>query len=165
LLDMTRLEGGAMHLNRELTDLLDLITTVTGQMSRELAQHKVTIEVPDDLPLVKVDAVLIAQVLTNLLDNGCKYSQPGAPISISVKRVRDEVQVSVRDCGIGIPETDLEHVFDKFYRVQRQEVIAGTGLGLSICKGIIEAHGGRIWAANNPDQGVTITFTLPVEKA
>ncbi|HMN59774.1 MAG TPA: sensor histidine kinase KdpD [Anaerolinea sp.] len=165
LLDMTRLEGGAMHLNLEPTDLQDLIATVSGQMSRELAWHKATLQIPDDLPLVKVDAVLIAQVLTNLLDNGCKYSEQGAPITISVKPVGDEVQIAVRDRGIGIPEADLEHVFDKFYRVQRQETVAGTGLGLSICKGIVEAHGGRIWAANNPDQGVTITFTLPVEKS
>ncbi len=70
--------------------------------------------------------------------------------------------MAVIDCGIGLPAADLERIFDKFYRVQRQESITGTGLGLSICKGIVEAHGGRIWAVNNPDQGVTITFTLPV---
>jgi two-component system sensor histidine kinase KdpD len=68
----------------------------------------------------------------------------------------------VKDCGIGIPEGDLEHIFDKFYRVQRQDGIAGTGLGLSICKGIVEAHGGQIWAVNNPDKGVTVTFMLPI---
>ncbi len=74
------------------------------------------------------------------------------------------MEISVKDCGVGIPAGDLERVFDKFYRVQRQDSIAGTGLGLSICKGIVEAHGGQIWAANNADKGVTVTFTLPVQE-
>ncbi len=74
----------------------------------------------------------------------------------------DHHQVSVKDCGIGIPSADLEHIFYKFYRVQRQEAIAGTGLGLSLCKGIVEAHGGHIWVVNNPDKGVTVIFTLPL---
>lgn len=164
LLDMTRLEAGALKLNYEPVDLVDLITTVTGQMAAdERLQHKLIIDIPDNLPLVNIDAVLIAQVLTNLLDNAAKYSQLRDPISISARKRGDQVEISVTDCGIGIPEGDLEHVFDKFYRVQRQDMIAGTGLGLSICKGIVEAHGGRIWAENNPDRGVTVRFTLPIE--
>lgn len=164
LLDMTRLEAGALKLNYEPVDLVDLITTVTGQMAAdERLQHKLIIDIPDNLPLVNIDAVLIAQVLTNLLDNAAKYSQLRDPISISARKRGDQVEISVTDCGIGIPEGDLEHVFDKFYRVQRQDTIAGTGLGLSICKGIVEAHGGRIWAENNPDRGVTVRFTLPIE--
>jgi len=75
------------------------------------------------------------------------------------------VAFSVQDGGIGIPEEDLERVFDKFYRVRRQETISGTGLGLSICRGIVEAHGGRIWAKNNPDRGVTVSFMLPLDSA
>jgi two-component system, OmpR family, sensor histidine kinase KdpD len=161
LLDMTRLEAGALHLNREAADIQDLIGVVTSQRYSDLCQHPLNVEIPPDLPLIQMDAVLIAQVLENLLDNACKYSPIHSPITISVRLIRDQVEVAVRDCGIGIPSADLGRVFDKFYRVQRQEAIAGTGLGLSICKGIIEAHGGRIWAANNPDQGVTITFTLP----
>jgi two-component system sensor histidine kinase KdpD len=109
-----------------------------------------------------VDAVLIAQVLENLVDNACKYSLSPSPITISARLFKNQVEIAVHDCGIGIPTADLERIFDKFYRVQHQETIAGTGLGLSICKGIIEAHGGRIWAANNPDQGSTFTFTLPL---
>jgi two-component system sensor histidine kinase KdpD len=81
-----------------------------------------------------------------------------------VQQNKTDVEISVRDHGIGIPVDDLERIFDKFYRVQRQKSIAGTGLGLSICKGIIEAHGGRIWASNNSDDGMSITFTLPKPK-
>ena len=114
------------------------------------------------MSLVTVDAVLVVQVLENLLDNACKYSVPASPIIISAYASNNQIEVAVWDWEIGIPTTALERIFDKFYRVQRQEIIAGTGLGLSICKGIIEAYGGQIWAANNPDHGIKITFSLPV---
>jgi two-component system sensor histidine kinase KdpD len=78
--------------------------------------------------------------------------------------ISQQVQFSVQDQGIGIPEADLERVFDKFYRVQRQESSSGTGLGLSICRGIVEAHAGKIWASQNPERGITITFSLPLER-
>lgn len=165
LLDMTRLEAGAMRLNREPTDLLDLVNVAVNQVRGDTCQHVMQINIPGDLPLVSIDAVLIAQVLTNLLDNACKYSLPGSLITITATLLDHQAVFSVRDCGMGIPEEDLERVFDKFYRVQRQETVTGTGLGLSICRGIVEAHGGRIWAKNNPDQGVTITFMLPQEPA
>ena len=165
LLDMTRLEAGAMRLNREPVDLQDLVATVTSQISKEVRQHKLIVDIPDHLPLVNIDAVLIGQVLTNVLDNAGKYSQPGESIIISAGISEKEVKVAVKDRGIGIPEEDLSNVFDKFFRVQRQDATVGTGLGLSICKGIVEAHGGQIWATNNSDKGVTITFTLPVDKS
>lgn len=165
LLDMTRLEAGAMKLNREPVDVQDLLAAVMGQFAGESFPHRVKVQIPDDLPLINLDAVLIAQVLVNLLDNASKYSSSGDPISISAKVVRDSLEVAVKDCGMGIPQEDLERIFDKFYRVQRQEAIAGTGLGLSICKGIIEAHGGRIWAENNLDKGLKVTFTLPISEA
>lgn len=163
LLDMTRLEAGAMHLNREPTDISDLIDTTLLQMNSEICKHPLKMDVPAHLPLVNLDAVLIAQVLENLLDNACKYSTPDSPITIFARMNQNHLEMAVQDCGIGIPSDDLERIFDKFYRVQRKDTITGTGLGLSICKGIIEAHGGRIWAANNPDQGATITFAIPLE--
>ena len=162
LLDMTRLESGALRLNREPTDIQDLIGTVTVQLVLEFCSHPLKVDVAPGLPLVTMDTVLIAQVLENLLDNACKFSPPQSLITISARLSRNQLEMAVQDGGIGIPAADLERVFDKFYRVQRQETIVGTGLGLSICKGIIEAHGGRIWAVNNPDKGVTITFSLPV---
>ena len=161
LLDMTRLESGALRLNREPTDIQDLVGTVLRQMSSELTNHPLKTDLPPDFPLVTMDAVLIAQVLRNLLDNACKYSPVNCPIFISARLITDQIEIAVSDQGIGIPTANLERVFDKFFRVQRQEAVAGTGLGLSICKGIIEAHGGRIWAENNPDKGTTIKFTLP----
>ena len=165
LLDMTRLEAGAIHVNREPTDVVDLINAAVNQSIGDTCQHKVQIKAPADLPLISIDGVLIAQVLSNLLDNACKYSQPGSPITISVSMAENQAAFSVRDHGIGIPEADLDRVFDKFYRVNRPETISGTGLGLSISRGIVEAHGGRIWAVNNPDGGVIITFVLPLDVA
>lgn len=162
LLDMTRLEAGAMQLNLEPTDFQDLIGATIHQMSPEVCDRSLNVEIAPDLPLVPVDAVLIAQVLENLLDNACKYSPPQSPITISARLNQDQIEVAVQDCGVGIPAADLERVFDKFYRVQRQETITGTGLGLSICKGIIEAHGGRIWASERAEKGVTISFAIPV---
>jgi two-component system, OmpR family, sensor histidine kinase KdpD len=164
LLDMTRLEAGAMRLHREPGDLLDLVNTVIQQTPDRFSNHPASLDLPPDLPLVMMDAVLVGQVLSNLLDNACKYSPAGAPIEIHAGVQDQEVQVSVTDHGIGIPPEDLERVFEKFFRVQRQYPASGTGLGLSICRGIIEAHGGQIWAQNNPAGGITVTFTLPVHK-
>ena len=116
--------------------------------------------------LVPMDFVLIVQVLINLIDNSLIYSPPDSPIDILAGRNSGEIMVQVRDRGIGIPPEDLEHIFDKFYRVKRPENISGTGLGLSISKGIIEAHGGRIWAINaHPNShhgGAIFSFTLPL---
>ncbi len=167
LLDMTRLEAGALRLNQEPIDFQDLISAVTYQMSAELSNHPLNVLLPPDLPPCSADIVLIAQVLENLLDNACKYSLPGTAITIAVRPLEMHIEVAVQNQGVGIPPEDLEHVFDKFFRVQRKENIAGTGLGLSICRGIVEAHGGKIWAENDPGQGVTIRFTLPasMEKA
>ena len=108
-----------------------------------------------------MDFVLIEQVFVNLLDNAAKYSKPTAAVDILARTVNAEIEVTVRDRGIGIPADDLEKVFNKFFRVQRPDATTGTGLGLSICKGIIEAHGGRIWASNHPEGGAQITFILP----
>jgi len=163
LLDMTRLEASALRLRREVGDLQDLVGTVVNQMAERLRDRPVRIDIPDNLPLVPMDVMLVAQVLSNLLDNACKYSPEGSPIDILVRLHDKEIVVSVRDRGMGIPTEDLGRVFDKFYRVQTQNKVIGTGLGLSISKGFIEAHGGRIWANNNPDRGVTVTFTLPVQ--
>ena len=165
LLDMTRLEAGAMKLNREPVDIQDLVAAVLGQFAEENNPQRVKIQILDDLPLINLDAVLIAQVLVNLLDNARKYSSFGDPITITARIVGDRLEIAVKDCGMGIPQEDLGRIFDKFYRVQRKEAIAGTGLGLSICRGIVEAHGGRIWAENNPHKGVTITFTLPTSES
>jgi two-component system sensor histidine kinase KdpD len=162
LLDMSRLESGSLRLNYQMIDVQDLLGAVIHQMETDLCTHPLKIEIPPNLPLVRMDDVLIAQVLDNLLDNACKYSPPQSPVTITARVIDKQVEISITDHGIGIPEVDLERVFDKFFRVQRLEAITGTGLGLSICKGIIEAHGGQIWASSSADKGTTISFSMPL---
>ena len=107
----------------------------------------------------------MAQVLTNLLDNALKYSQPGSPIDVQARVTDGMMEISVLDRGLGVPKEDLGRIFDKFYRVQRPGGTSGTGLGLAICKGIVEAHRGRIWAQNRPGGGTIVTVALPCEPA
>jgi two-component system sensor histidine kinase KdpD len=99
--------------------------------------------------------------LINLLDNAAKFSPPGSEIEVGVEPDSRFLQVWVADHGSGIPTADLERIFEKFYRIERPDAVHGTGLGLSICKGIVEAHGGQIWAENRPEGGARITFRLP----
>jgi two-component system sensor histidine kinase KdpD len=161
LLDMTRLEAGALRVKREPADVQDLIGTAIGQMEERLSGRNLVINVLDSFPLVNLDFVLIVHVITNLLDNAIKYSKTNSPLEVQAEMVETELQISVLDRGLGIPEEDLERVFNKFYRVQRPEHVTGTGLGLAICKGIVEAHGGRIWAGNREGGGTIISIALP----
>ncbi len=164
LLNMTRLEAGAMQVVKKPGDLLDAIGTALENLGERSQDHSIMINVPDNFALVPMDFVLIVQVLVNLIDNSLKYSAPGTPIEIRAHQEERKAQVIVSDREVGIPTGDLEHIFDKFYRVQRPENISGTGLGLSISKGIVEAHGGSIWAENRVEGGATISFTLPLEE-
>jgi two-component system sensor histidine kinase KdpD len=164
LLNMTRLEAGAMQVVKQPGDIQDAIGTALENMSNRLGGRDILVDIPDDLPLIPMDFVLILQSLANLIDNSLKFSPPGSPIEIKVRNSDGSIQVQVSDRGIGIPGEDLEHVFEKFYRVLRPDNISGTGLGLSISKGIIEAHGGRIWAENRPGGGTTVSFILPLEE-
>jgi len=162
LLDMARLEAGALKVRREPSDVQDVIGTSIGQVDERLTGRRLRVEVPEDFPLVNMDFVLIVHVLYNLLDNALKYSPSDSPLEIQAEILDDEAYIRVLDRGIGIPEGDLENVFDKFYRVQRSKNVTGTGLGLAICKGIMEAHDGRIWAANREGGGTIITISLPL---
>lgn len=167
LLDMTRLESGALELNRDWIDIRDLVGSALRRMREPLSEYHVQIRIATDLPLVWLDFVLIEQVLVNLLDNAVKYSAPGTVIRIQADCQDSSIVLEITDEGIGISEQDRERVFDKFFRVRsgdRQG--AGTGLGLSICRGIVEAHGGSI-AARQPPSGVGTTFrvTFPLDRA
>lgn len=167
ILDTTRLESGALHLNREWVEIADVIGTAVSHLAQPLSTHPLELNIAPDLPLLLVDFVLIEQVFLNLLDNAAKYSAPTEPIAIRAFRDEDQVVVQVEDHGVGIPNEDLDLVFDKFYRVQHGDrQIAGTGLGLSICRGIVEEHRGTISAASPWRDGVGTAFTvrLPVEK-
>jgi two-component system sensor histidine kinase KdpD len=163
LLDVSRLEAGAIKLSREPSDLQEIIGVALERLGNRGSRHQIVVRLPKDLPFVSADSSLVAQVFVNVLDNAIKYSPEGSQIDISARvGNRREVEVQVADTGIGIPPNDLEMVFDKFYRVQRPENVAGSGLGLAIAKGLVEAHGGRISARNRSPQGTIIQFTLPV---
>lgn len=164
LLDMTRLESGHLTLTVDRYDLEDVVGVALGQTASILRERPVDVRLEENLPLVPLDQVLIVQVLDNLLSNAAKYSPTGSPIDIGVRREGQMVEVSVADRGFGIPERDRERVFEKFYRVQRPGNPSGTGLGLAICRGIVEAHRGRIWAEDRQGGGTTIRFTLPLEE-
>jgi two-component system sensor histidine kinase KdpD len=162
LLNMTRIEAGAMKVVREPGDIQDAIGTALEQLSEQLGDRPITVDVPTDIPLIPMDFVLIVQVLVNVFDNALKYSPEGSLIEAHARIAGAYAEVQIADRGIGIPTEDLPRVFDKFYRVQRPENVIGTGLGLSICKGIVEAHGGFIGAENRKGGGTIITMALPL---
>ena len=132
-----------------------------------LGHHKVSLELAADLPMLELDAVLFEQVLFNLLDNAAKYAPAGTTISVRSVRDKDWVALQVIDEGEGIPPTELDSVFDKFYRVQKADhVRPGTGLGLAISRGFVEAMHGTISAANRTDRsGAVLTIRLPIPAA
>lgn len=126
------------------------------------ASYKIKVEIADDLPLIYADAALLEHVVLNLLDNAVKYSVEGSEIEIQTCLDDSEVIVMVKDRGLGVTAKDLPHLFDKFYRARQTEKISGTGLGLAICKGIVDAHRGRIWAKQRTGGGSIFAFALPV---
>jgi two-component system sensor histidine kinase KdpD len=166
LLDMTRLEAGALVLKRDWADLRELVGSAVARARPRLGTRAVEIGIPGDMPLVRVDFTLMQQVLYNVLDNAAKYSPENTVIRIDARREKMDAVIEISDEGIGINPADLERVFDKFYRVSGGDrQVAGTGLGLAICRGIVEAHGGAIRAASPAAQGrgTRITLRLPVE--
>ncbi|MFA4837152.1 MAG: ATP-binding protein, partial [Dehalococcoidia bacterium] len=164
LLDMSRIEAGAVKISRQPYDIQDIISVALEQSGSRSGNRPIKINLSAELPFVSVDFGLIVQVLVNILDNALKYSPSDSPIEISGRQAAQQIEIEVADHGIGIPPEDLLRVFDKFYRVHRADNVTGTGLGLSICKGIIEAHGGCILAANNTGGGTIIKLTLPVDE-
>jgi two-component system sensor histidine kinase KdpD len=163
LLDMTRLEAGAMQLRKEWHALEEVAGTALARVRSRLATHPVSASFPEHLPLLHVDGVLIEQVLINLLENAAKYSPPASPIDVTAS-VKDGVIVTeVLDRGPGIPPGEERRIFEKFYQLHPDRE-GGVGLGLTICRGIIEAHGGRIWVESRAGSGSRFRFTLPIEE-
>lgn len=160
LLDMARLEANAMKLSPNLCEIRDVIGSALKELDERLSDRRVTVEIEPELPHVPMDFGLMMKVLVNLIDNAVKYAPFGLPIDIVAKQNDGRIEIKVLDRGLGIPSSDLEHVFDKFYRVKRPENFEGTGLGLSICTGIIEAHKGKIWAENRSGGGTIVTISL-----
>ena len=162
LLDMSRMEAGAMQPKRQWNLLAEIIDGVVARNRRAMQQYRLSLDIPEDLPLIPLDYVQIEQVFTNLLTNSFKYSPKGSEI-----RIRAQVSegytllVEVQNQSPHVPVENLELIFDKFHRFTNADNVSGIGLGLSICKGIIEAHGGQIWAENLP-KGFAFKFTLPL---
>ncbi|HSV25231.1 MAG TPA: sensor histidine kinase KdpD [Xanthobacteraceae bacterium] len=164
LLDMTKLESGAIVPNSALHDLGEIVGSALERTSKILAQHRVEVDLAKDLPMVEIDPVLFEQVLFNLLDNAAKYAPARTTVRVQSWRDWESVGLQVLDEGEGIPPGDLEQIFDKFYRARKvDQVRAGTGLGLAISRGFIEAMHGTISAANRTDRmGAVFTIRLPV---
>jgi two-component system sensor histidine kinase KdpD len=164
LLDMTRLESGAIRPRSELVDLAEVAGSALARAAKVLAGHKIAVDIAPDLPLLSLDPILFEQVLFNLLDNAAKYTQPGSEIRLGARREDHAVRIEITDEGIGIPAGDLDQIFDKFYRVQAQDrQRAGTGLGLAISRGFVSAMGGTIEAANRTDRsGAIFTIRLSI---
>jgi two-component system sensor histidine kinase KdpD len=167
LLDMTKLESGAIVPNTARHDVGEIIGSALRRASKILVHHKVALELAADLPMLELDAVLFEQVLFNLLDNAAKYAPADTTISIQTVRDRDSISLQIVDEGAGIPPAELESVFDKFYRAQKGDhVRPGTGLGLAISRGFVEAMHGTIVAANRTDRsGAVLTIRLPIPAA
>jgi two-component system sensor histidine kinase KdpD len=162
LLDVTRLEAGAVVVRREWQPLEEIVGVVLNRMGRSLDGHPLTTRIPADLPLVPVDAALIEQVLFNLVDNAARHTPTGTPIEVAAEAGGGEVVVSVADTGPGVPAGEEERIFERFQRGPRGKAGGGIGLGLTVSRGVVVAHGGRIRVERRPGGGAVFRFTLPV---
>jgi signal transduction histidine kinase len=160
LLDISRLESGRLVLRRQMIDLAAVASSVVDKVKMEYSDLECRLDFPGELPPVYADPDKIVQVLTNLVENACKYASPKG-IVVSADVGTDAVAVAVEDRGEGMPDTDLSKVFTKFFR-RAETKPTGSGLGLWISRGLVEAHGGKLTAASNPGEGSTFRFTLPL---
>lgn len=168
LLDMTRLQSGSLRVKKDWYPVEEIIGSAIATISDAYLEnkHKIITHLPEQLPLVPLDAVLIQQVLVNLLDNAFKYSPKNEPIDLIVTQENDEVKISICDRGPGISEKNKENIFHKFFQEEQSiktGIGVGAGLGLAIASGIVEAHEGKIWVENRPGGGSIFNFTLPVK--
>jgi two-component system sensor histidine kinase KdpD len=160
LLDMIRLESGTLQVQKEWQLLSEAVGVALLRTEEQLHDHPVTTSFPPDLLLVPVDEILLEQVLVNLLENAAKHTPPGTPIEVGAESRPHEVTVYVADRGPGLSPGQEEAIFQKFYRGGTGS--GGIGLGLTICRGIVTAHGGRIWAENRPGGGAVFRISLPI---
>lgn len=165
VLEMARIEASKLHPDRAPHNIMDILQATLKAQEEPLKGRKVELRVPASLPAADVDFEFIQQVLKQLLDNAINYSPPGTPLIISAEAEGDRIVVSVADEGRGIPVDEQSRIFDKFYRGRAwREKVLGTGLGLSIAKGIVEAHGGKIWVTSVPGKGSVFSFAVPAFK-
>jgi two-component system, OmpR family, sensor histidine kinase KdpD len=162
LLDMARIESGEVKLNLEWQPFEEVVGASLNAARSMLKQHTVEVHLPRDLPLVRIDALLIERVLVNLFENASKYTPPGSTVTLAAEVIGDRLSVSVSDNGPGLPPGREEAVFQKFTRGERESATPGVGLGLAICRAIVESHQGKITASNRANGGANFTFTLPL---
>jgi two-component system sensor histidine kinase KdpD len=162
LLDLSRIEAGSIRPEKGWYDLGSLVNEVAGRLHRLAASHRLLLDVPDDLLPVYFDYVEIDQVITNLVENALKYTPPGSEIRVSARVSEGAVLVEVSDNGPGIPPEALPHVFKPFYGAEGATGARGSGLGLAVARGLVEAHGGRIWVENRTEGGARFVFTIPL---
>lgn len=163
LLDMTRMESGGLSLKKQWTTIEEIIGATLHHLERRLKERELIVKLPPDLPLVHLDETAVEQVLTNLIDNAIEYTPAGSPMVLRVTTAGEMIVIDLADRGPGLPAGAEKRVFDKFYRARPSDGTPnrGVGLGLAICRGIVEAHGGSIRAANRPDGGAIFTVELP----
>src|SRR6185295_6418184 len=167
LLEMARIEAGEIRMATDWESIPELIDDVIDRCSVAIREHRVNVSVKEQTPLVKIDSRLVSQVLANLIENAAKYSPDRSEISVSACVEGADLRIIVEDQGPGIPRSEADRIFDKFYRSSRHyaQRSDGTGMGLSIAKGIVEAHGGKIWVETVPTGGASFGFSIPVERA
>ena len=165
LLDMIRVETGSLAVKKSWQPLEEALGVALLRMEDRLRAHPVSTRLPTDLPLVPVDELLLEQVFLNLLENAARYTPPGTPIEIAARPENGHVLVEVADRGPGVPPGEEEAVFQRFHRAgpSSADAGAGAGLGLTICRGIVTAHGGRIWVEGRPGGGTRVCLTLPLK--
>ncbi len=162
ILEMAKLETGEVVLNKEWYAPEEIIGSALRCLDKKLKYRQVNLHIAQDLALIHVDAVLLQQVIVNLLDNADKYSPVELPIDIFVEPNVSSLTISIADRGLGIPENLLKKIFDKFFQIRTESAQSGVGLGLSICRAIVEAHGGEIHALLREGGGLEMKFNLPV---
>jgi two-component system phosphate regulon sensor histidine kinase PhoR len=165
VLDFAALERGKKKFALREGDLVDVVTRAVETFRYRIEREgtEVQVERPTEIPQVSMDEQAVLLAVINLLDNAVKYGD-GSPVTVSVAAGKNEVSVSVRDRGPGIPKEDLKRVFERFYRTRRKELARGSGIGLALVKHIAEAHGGHAWAENAPDGGAIVGFTIAMRR-
>jgi two-component system sensor histidine kinase KdpD len=161
LLDLTRLEGGALAVKKEWYPLEEVVASAAQRVRPRLEGRAVSVELPQEVLLVEVDGVLLEQVVVNLLENAAKHTPAGGPVVVRLTSSPEEIVLEVLDRGPGIPAGEEERIFEKFHRIETGHAVEGAGLGLAVCRAIVRAHGGRITAANRPDGGALFRVSIP----
>jgi two-component system sensor histidine kinase KdpD len=164
ILDMAKLDSGILDLNKQWHPLEEIIGTVLTRLQKQLSGRPVKVKLPSGIPMVLVDAVMIEQVLINLLENAIRYTPTQTTLEINAEFSKGQVEISIADHGPGIPKGMEERLFEKFYQAHQEAPQSGVGLGLAICRAIVEVHGGRIFAHNRAEGGAVFTLVLPIDQ-